>query len=134
MKIIDRMQKAIARRKGEIILTRDFNQFGSRSSVSKAIRALVEKGILYPIGKGVYAKAEEFRPGKVGPRNPNLESLAGEALERLGVSFISGQLERDYNNGSTQIPAGVNFEVFNKRISRKLKLGGTVVKYENRLR
>ena len=132
MKVIDRMKKAIYRRKGDIILTRDFGKIASQSAVAKALVVLVKEGVLYKLGNGVYAKAEEIESGLYAPKFFSLRGLSAEALERLGIPYELGEAERQYNAGSTQIPGRVSFEVYGRKITRTLSMAGMSVVFENR--
>lgn len=90
MPIIQRMKRAINRRKGEIILKQDFVTFESASAVSGVLKKLV-----------------------------------------CQASF-KGFAQRNYVEGRTdQIPMTIAYEVFDRRISRKLRIGLNEVLYEN---
>lgn len=132
MPIIQRMKRSINRRKGEVVLTRDFKDFGSVSSVTAAMKQLVEEGVLYRIGLGVYAKTmRSQRTGRFIPRT-SLASLAEEAFEKLGIKFQPGRALRNYAEGKTmQIPVRIRYDVFGRRIKRKLQIGGNQIFYEN---
>ncbi len=133
MKLLERMKRSIANMKGEIVLTREMLKLGERSNVSRCLRQCVEQGILFKIGFGVYAKAKRLPSGTIAPRCPYLRELGGQALIKLGIRYDLGELERDYNAGSTQIPAGVSFEVYDRRITRKLGIRNRIIKWENKL-
>lgn len=135
MKLLERMKRSIANMKGEIVLTREMLKLGERSNVSRCLRQCVEQGILFKIGFGVYAKARTLSTGMVVPRCTSLRELAGQTLLKLGVEYELGALERDYNAGSTQVPARASFEVYGRRISRKLAIAPQKpVLWENRLK
>ena len=87
---------------------------------------------MYKLGIGVYVKAEEFECMPC-PKNISLCAIAGEAFIKLGIPYELGELERDYNNGSTQVQVTPTFEVYKRKITRKLKIGADVLFYENKL-
>ena len=130
--IKDRMVRSIARRKGEIVLRADFEAMGSASQISRALKQLIEAGKIVRLGYGVYAKARpSLLSGKPVPR-VSLEELAQEALEKLGVPVQLGRAQADYAEGkTTQIPVRTTFNTGQRRISRKITVGISTVRYEN---
>jgi len=130
--IKERMMRSIARRKGEVVLRSDFEEMGSPSQISRALKELMDDGRLVRIGYGVYAKAEPSSlSGKPVPREP-LEILAEQTLIRLNVVVKPGRAIREYNEGkTTQIPMRITFDTGKRRISRKLTVGLCTVRYEN---
>ena len=132
-RIKDRITRSIGRSSAEVFLRGDFRGFGSYSEIGKALTALRRQGKLVRLGYGVYAKARQSSlSGRPIPRKP-LESLAREALEKLGVPAQLGRAEREYLAGSTQIPARVSFDTGRRRITRKLRVGREEVAFENDL-
>jgi hypothetical protein len=132
--IRDRIVRSIGRSSAEIFLRSDFKDIGSYAQVGKALNSLTKEGRLVRLGYGVYAKARPSSlSGRPVPRKP-LESLALEALDKLGVEAQPGRAAREYLSGSTQIPAQVSFDTGRRRISRKLRVGSREVRYENDLR
>lgn len=132
MTLRDKLRKSVSRRKANVFLRAEFANMGSEAQLSRALRNLVAEGAVVKIGVGVYAKAKPSKlSGKPIPVMP-VEFLAPTALEKLGVRVHLSQQTQDYNNGkTTQIPAGTVINTGNKRISRKLGFGNTIVKYEN---
>lgn len=133
--IKDRMVRSIARRKGEIVLRADFEAMGSASQISRVLKQLIEAGKIVRLGYGVYAKARPSTlSGKPVPR-VSLEELAQEALEKLGVPVQLGRAQADYAEGkTTQIPVRTTFNTGQRRISRKITVGISTVRYENHYR
>lgn len=135
MTLFERMKRSIANMKGEVVLTRELLKLGEKSNVARCIRKCLENGILYKIGFGVYAKAEILSSGYIVPRCASLRTLACQAMDKLGIEYELGELERDYNNGSTQIPARVSFDVFDQKITRKIYLAPhKPVRWEHKLK
>ncbi len=123
----------MANRKSDVFLRADFEAFGSRSQIGRALAELISSGALLRVGIGVYVKAKpSVLSGKPIPIRP-LEVLAPEILKRLGVQVKESRQMREYNSGaSTQVPVGFVVCVGKRRIQRKLGLNGKIVEYEQR--
>lgn len=132
LSVKERMLRSIARRKGEVILRSDFASMGSPSHISRALKELIGAGKIVRLGYGVYAKARPSAlSGKPVPR-VSLAELAQEALERLGVPAQLARAQAEYAEGkTTQIPVHTTFNTGRRRISRKLSVGISTVRYEN---
>jgi hypothetical protein len=129
--IEERVARSIGRSSAEVFLRGDFKAIGSYAQVGKALNSLTRKGRLLRLGYGVYAKTRPSSlSGRPVPRMP-LESLAFDALKKLGVSVQLGRAAREYMEGSTQIPARIAYDTGGRRISRKLRVGAREVFYEN---
>ena len=128
----EKMARSIARRKGEVMLRADFEALGSASQISRALKELIQDGKIVRLGYGVYAKARpSILSGKPGAR-VSLEELAQEALEKLGVQVELGRAQAAYAAGkTTQIPVRTTFNTWKRRISRKITVGISTVRYEN---
>jgi hypothetical protein len=135
MVLEDRLRISIAKQSSDVFLRTDFARFGSEAQVSRALRKLVEEGLIVKLGIGVYARAKRsVLSGKPIPVEP-VEILAGEALMKMGVElFPSKEVER-YNLGeTTQVPGAMLLNTGNRRITRKLGFGKKTVQYANNLR
>ncbi len=132
LSVKEKMVRSIARRKGEVVLRTDFESMGSSSQISRSLRELIDAGILVRLGYGVYAKASASAfSGKPVPR-VSLAELAQEALEKLGVRAQPGRAQAAYAQGkTTQIPARTTFNTGQRRITRKIAVGTSTVRYEN---
>lgn len=128
----ERMSRSIARRKGEVIMRSDFKSFGSQSQISRALKELIKEGKIIRLGYGLYAKAQpSCLSGKPIVR-VTLAELAQETLEKLGVPARLGRAQREYVEGkTTQVPAHTTFDTGSRRISRKITVGISTVRYEN---
>lgn len=131
MNIVNRIQRSVANRNADVFLRADFETFGSPAQISRALTELQSKGSLVKLGVGVYAKAKSsVLSGKPIPIKP-LEVLAPEVLKKFGVQVAESRQTREYNAGrSTQVPAGIVFNVGKRRIQRKLGFNGKLVQYE----
>jgi hypothetical protein len=132
MKLIERLTRSIKQRPGNIVLRGDVASFGSASQVSEALRQLQDRGVLARIGTGVYAKTRRSSvTGAVIPAG-SLESLAAEALQKLGAEVELGAAAAAYNAGTTtQVPGALVVNTGSKRIRRRIEVGGRRLVYEN---
>jgi len=132
LSVKDRMVCSIALLKGEVVVRADFEAMGSPSQISRALKELIEAGKIVRLGYGVYAKARpSVLSGKPVPR-VSLAELAQEALEKLGVPVQLGRAQTDYAEGkTTQIPVRTTLNTGQHRISRKITVGISTVRYEN---
>jgi hypothetical protein len=132
--LIERRVKAkIARtKKSDAFLRSEFDTFGSQAQVGRALRHLVEDGVLVKLGVGVYARAKpSVISGKPIPVQP-VELLAEQALKKLGVKIEPSSQAKLYNSGATkQLPTLPVINTGHRRIVRKLSFGPRTVQYEN---
>jgi hypothetical protein len=117
-----KIREKIRKSRRTVFVRADFKALGDYDQVGRALRALESQGRLARIGQGLYAKARPNRiTGKTMLAAPGgFDQVSKEALSRLGVCWESTGAERDYQSGSTQIPAKVTVRVygdFNRRIS-----------------
>ncbi len=132
MNISDRIKRSVQRRSDLVLRPADFQSFGSEASVKRALKALVDQGLLIRLGVGLYAKAKRsVLSGQPIPARP-LEVLGPMALSRLGVPVQESTRTRDYNAGRTnQIPVGIVVNTGRRRITRKIGFNGRFVEYEH---
>jgi hypothetical protein len=108
---------------------------GSRSGVDKALRAMLDDGILISGGYGVYVRASRRRSTLTGNiiTAPNVlpERWVRDALLKLGVNPTTDSATREYGKGkTTQVPTWLAFDVGSSRIKRTLRDRGRTVVYE----
>jgi hypothetical protein len=105
---------------------------GSASQISRALKELIQAGKIIRLGYGVYAKARpSILSGKPVAR-VSLEELAEETLQKLGIPAQLGWAQAAYAAGkTTQIPVRTTFNTGQRRISRKITVGISTVRYEN---
>lgn len=128
----ERMARSIALRKGEVILRADFESMGSPSQISRALKELIRTGKIIRLGYGVYAKAKPSILSGRPVARVSLEELAQEALQKLGVVVKLGRAQEAYASGrTTQVPVRTTFNTGQRRISRKITVGISTVRYEN---
>lgn len=131
MKIEDKICRSVALKKDDVFLRNEFSKMGSEAQVSRALRHLVERGIVVKLGIGVYAKAKKsVLSGSAIPVKP-VGILGPIALRKLGIKIYPSEITQSYNAGeSTQIPAGNVINVGKRRINRKIGFGKQVITYE----
>ena len=128
----ERMLRSLALRKGEVLMRADFERMGSPSQISRVLKELMADGKIVRLGYGTYAKARPSSlSGKPVPR-VSLAELAQETLQKLDVPARLGRAQRAYAEGrTTQIPVRTTFDTGSRRISRKITVGISTVRYEN---
>jgi len=132
MKLEERMLRSIKLRSSNIILRADVAKLGSASQVSEALNSLLKKGVLVRIGTGVYAKTRKSSVTGATIPSGSLETLATEALKKMGVRVQVGRIAAEYNSGrTTQMPGTFVANTGARRISRKIAVGGRELAYEN---
>jgi Family of unknown function (DUF6088) len=134
MVLEDRLKIAIAKRASDVFLRTELVRLGSEAQLGRALRKLLDTGVIVKLGVGVYAKAKRsVLSGAPIPVQP-VEVLAEEALARMGVKVYPSKQVELYNAGkTTQLPAGTVINTGNRRIVRKLGFGKKTVQYENNL-
>ncbi|WP_423596491.1 DUF6088 family protein [Roseateles sp. MS654] len=132
MKLQERVLRSIKRRAGNVIIRAELAGMGSASQITEVLKVLQERGVLMRIGTGVYAKTRKSSvTGAIIPAG-SLETLATEALRKLGVQVTAGKAAEAYNSGkTTQLPGTFVANTGRRRITRKITVGGRTVTYEN---
>jgi hypothetical protein len=132
MSVYKRVAHAISIAKNDVFLRQDFSSLGSSSQITRALRFLINDGVIVRISFGVYARAKiSVLTGKPIPAQP-VSVLAPEVLRRFGIEAHPSRLVRDYNEGkSTQLPAESRVNIGKKRTNRKIGFGRSQIKYEN---
>ena len=109
-----RIREKIRKSRRIVFLRSDFKALGDYDQIGRALRGLEAQGRLARIGQGLYAKARPNRiTGKTMLAAPGgFDQVSKEALSRLGARWEPTGAERDYQSGSTQIPARVTVRVY----------------------
>jgi len=132
LSVKNRMLISIALRQGEVVLRADLAALGSPSQISRALKELILAGHIVRLGYGIYAKARPSALSGKAVARVSLAELAQEALEKLGVPVQLGRAQAEYAQGQTQqIPVHTTFNTGRRRISRKITVGISSVRYEN---
>jgi hypothetical protein len=135
MKLEERLLCFIKQQKSDVVLRAKLSDFGSRSQLTKSLNALMKRDVLVRIGTGIYARTRQSSiTGTIIPAG-SLETLATEALKKMGVNIGAGKAASEYNSGSTtQLPGSFVANTGRRRITRKIVVGGRAVIYENEYR
>lgn len=101
-----KMSYRIKRGRRLVYLREDFADLGGYSQIGRALRQLVQEGLLIKIGQGLYVKT---RPSTINPTKraitASFKEVSREALTRLGIKWRPNDAELAYNDGSsTQNP------------------------------
>ena len=126
------MQRSIALRKGEVVLRADFCPTGQpQPDQPGAQGALQAEGRIVRLGYGVYAKARpSVLSGKPIPR-VTLKNWRRKPCANWARPPNWAGRNKAYAQGrSTQIPAHTTFNTGQRRISRKITVGISTVRYE----
>ena len=126
MTINRKVQTRVKRSKSSVFLRSDFKDIADYDQVGRALRELVQEGLLIKIGYGLYARARINRiTGNVMADNPSgSDGVVIEAMEKLGVEYQLDDLSRmNLSGDSTQIPAKVKIIPKNTRFTRKIAIG-----------
>lgn len=99
MVLEDRLKIAIARRESDVFLRTELARLGSEAQLGRALRKLLDSGVIVKLGVGVYAKAKRsVLSGVPIPVQP-VEVLAEQALTRMGCRGLPEQASRVVQRG-----------------------------------
>lgn len=105
----------------DVIVRAEMADLGDPRQISRAFKALTEKGILVKLGYGVYAKLAKSRFSDTLYLKGSFIAVMRTALSKLNIKWESSQEEQDYNAGrSTQVPINP-YTRLKTRFRRKLK-------------
>lgn len=130
--LADRIKERIERnRRATAFVRKDFKHLGDYDQVGRALRELVDRGVLARVGYGIYAKARPSRlTGKPVLRRP-LIAVAVEGLRKIGYTVLPGVAAQANRDGrSTQMPVRQRLIVQKKRVSRVIAFGRDKISYE----
>jgi hypothetical protein len=131
MTLEERIEMSLRRSASKVFVRKDFDIFGGYDQVGRALRGVINKGLLIKAGYGVYVKAKTSTlTGKPIPVVPLIE-VGLEALTKLGVKPELGTAAKDYRDGkTTQMPMSAVLNVGSSRISRRIGFGKKSIRYE----
>jgi hypothetical protein len=131
MTLEERIEMSLRRSASKVFVRKDFDKFGGYDQVGRALRGVINKGLLIKAGYGVYVKAKTSTlTGKPIPLVPLIE-VGLEALTKLGVKPELGTAAQDYRDGkTTQMPMSAVLNVGSSRISRRIGFGKKSIRYE----
>ncbi len=130
MTAIDRIYQKIKRSRRYVFERKDFDTFASYDQIGRALKRLVEKGVLMKIGYGLYTKSTtNSLTNRPMPTNPGgTDAIIREVLKMRGVDFeIDAVSLKSFNGQSPQIPASIKYKWNAKHFNRSLKVGNRVL-------
>jgi len=122
----EQIQSRVSSKGDEVFLTREFTDLSGERQVLRALRKLVDDGLLIRLGYGVYVRAERSRLSgqPILAASNGFVGASREALTKLGVAWKPTEWETAYNEGrSTQIPVNAVVRV-KGRFARQLAYRG----------
>lgn len=127
------MRNRIRRSRLSVFVRSDFEDLEEQydyDQVGRALRKMVQEGILIKAGYGLYVKATRSRfSGRVVPA-VDIQEMIRQVSRKLRIKVQPTELEQLYNSGlSTQIPNGRVIRVTG-RVSRKINYNGIPITYE----
>lgn len=127
----ERICASLRKSKGTAFVRKDFERFGEYRQVSRALKEIVDAGVLIRVGYGAYAKTRPSSiSGKPVPAEPLL-NIAFEIMRKLGVKADAGADTQALREGrSTQIPMLPIVNIGKARVRRKISYGNKTVVYE----
>lgn len=129
--IRERIWQSIAIRNEAAFLRSEFKGFGDPSQVTRALKSLVDEGRLSKVGYGVYVKAKMSSISGNPVPSKSLAEIGEAFLAKRGIVPVLGKSARNYNEGrSTQIPMRSVLSTGGRRVTRKIQVGNSVLKYE----
>jgi hypothetical protein len=132
MKLADRLLRLIERQPGNVIFRREIAGLGSPAQLTAALTTLIDKGVIVRISIGIYARTRKSSVTGATIPAGSLETLATETLKKMGVPFNLGRAAAAYNAGDTnQLPGAFVVDTGERRISRKITVGGRTLGYEH---
>ncbi|MDY7576729.1 DUF6088 family protein [Herbaspirillum sp. RTI4] len=131
MTLEERIEMSLRRSAAKVFLRKEFDRFGGYDQVGRALRSVINKGLLIKAGYGVYVKAKQSTlTGKSIPVVPLIE-IGLEVLTKLGVKPDLGASAKEYRDGkTTQMPMSTVLNVGGSRVSRRIGFGSKSIRYE----
>lgn len=129
-----KIAQRLKRSKKEVFLRSDFADFGGYDQVGRALKQLIDEGLLVRIGKGLYTRA---RPSAVTGKPTiavpgGFKAASRAALTRLGYEWEPDIAEQRYNQDeTTQISASAGV-VVQGRLNRKIGFGNQSLQYQTK--
>ncbi len=116
-KVIIKIKKA---KRGSLFFVEDFLSFGSAKAIAKALERMVEKGEVFRVARGIYARLEN--DPVLGLIKPSTEAIA-EAIGKRDKARIvpTGVMALNALGLSTQVP--MNAVYLTDGAARKIDLG-----------
>lgn len=127
MKLESRMRQSIKRRKGTLIFRSDVSALGSQTQVTHALDALIHKGELLRIARGIYAKANrESEEGPVRPKG-SLEAIINEFAQKFELVLHNASRYTSLKTKHGEIVVDTE----TPRVSRTLIIDGKTIHFQS---
>ena len=95
MEIKDRIIRSITRKEEYVYLRQEFDKFGNRARVNRALSQLITEGKMVRVGTGLYVPAKKSAlTGKFIPTTTDLE-FGNLALKKLGVETFPTRAQKE---------------------------------------
>lgn len=125
-----RIQYRIKKSNDSVFMLPDFLDMSDRDQVMRALRKLIQKGLIIKVGQGVYVKAVKSLISNKYIPVLTLQEIGKAVAQKLKIKVIPNKFEVWYNEGkSSQVPTGLVISVLG-RINRKIGFDGIYIKYE----
>ena len=96
----ERLEKRIARKRGDVFLREDFGDLGGYDQVGRALRKLVRKGQLMKAGYGIYARTRPSLARRQADADQRHAGTGRRSSRRASASKPCRRgMERHYNAG-----------------------------------
>lgn len=124
MNLEARMRQSISRRSGSVVLRSDVVSLGSPTQVSHVLDSLINKGIIYRLGRGIYAKANVFDSATTD----YLSTVIADTASKLGFSLITDPAFEPNN-----VKAGdtIVIKTKNTRVLRVISINGITILFSS---
>ena len=132
------LRNKIEKSKGHVFTRDDLEKDRSNQAqlrLNRALKMLLDEGEILKISHGLYAKAEPItlRNGQTKTfLKESFETVAMEALNKLGVQWELGRSIREYNEGkTTQVPVVFSVQL-KSRFRGEIRANGRSVIFEGK--
>lgn len=124
------IQYRIKKSKDFVFMLPDFEDLSDKDQIMRALRKIIQKGLILKVGQGVYVKAEKSPlSGNLLPQI-DISEIGKIVAQKLKIKTIPSKYELWYNEGkTTQVPTGRVIAVLG-RINRQIGFNGKFIKYE----
>lgn len=117
----------------DVIMRAWLNKLGEARQISRALKALVDDGVLIKISKGIYVKTKITKYSDKPIMKISFTEAGIEALKLLNIKWKLGKAIEDYNAGrSQQVP--INFIIkLESRFRGEIGDGNRKIIFEGRV-
>lgn len=127
MNLETRIRQSISRRSGSVVLRSDVVGLGSPTQVTHVLDSLINKGFIYRLGRGIYAKANIFDNPRTKQTNP-LSTVITDTATKLGFSLVKVPA---LEPSDIIVDKTIIIEIQNPRVSRTIKINGLTILFSS---